>query len=99
MYRSLEPLRPATEIGKFLIPERPRTSACFRAKERLMRVTFGKRTNKHEETAAGLPENEENLKGLRFWWAPNLLAGLRNHCFEQQFKGKSALRHREKQTA
>ena len=49
-----------------------------------MRVTFGKKTNKHEETAAGLPENEENLKGLRFWWALNLLARLRNHCFEQQ---------------
>ena len=51
-----------------------------------MRVTFGKKTNKHEETAAGLPENEEKLKGLRFWWAPNLLAGLRNHCFELQLK-------------
>ena len=63
LYRSLEPLRPATEIGKFLIRERPRTSACFRAKERLMRVTFGKKTNKHEETAAGLRENEENVKG------------------------------------
>ena len=64
-----------------------------------MRVTLGKKTNKHEETAAGLPESEENVKGLRFWWAPNLLAGLRNHCFEQQIKGISALRHREKQTA
>ena len=52
-----------------------------------MRVTFGKKSNKHlkhEEIAAGLLESEENLKGLRFWWAPNLLADLRNHCFEQQ---------------
>ena len=52
-----------------------------------MRVTSGKKTNKHlkhDEIAAGLLESEENLKGLRFWWAPNLLAGLRNHCFEQQ---------------
>ena len=64
-----------------------------------MRVTFGKKTNKHQEAAAGLPENEENVKGLRFWWAPNLLAGLRNHCFQQQIKAKSALRQREKQTA
>ena len=62
---------PATEIGKFRISERPGTSACFRAKERLMRVSFGKKTNKHEEIAAGLPESEENLKGLRLWWAPN----------------------------
>ena len=68
----------------FCISERPRKSVCFRAKVRPMRVTFGKKINKRGETAAGLPENEEKLKGLRFWWAPNLLAGLRNHCFEQQ---------------
>ena len=49
-----------------------------------MRVTFGKKTKEHEETAAGLQENEEKLKGLRFWWASNLLASLRSHCFEQQ---------------
>ena len=68
----------------FCIPERPRKSVCFRAKVRPMRVIFGKKINKRGETAAGLPENEEKLKGLRFWWATNLLAGLRNHCFEQQ---------------
>ena len=83
----LQPLRRTTKIGKFRISGRPRTSACFRAKERLMRVTFGKKSNKHlkhEEIAAWLLESEENLKGLMFWWAPNLLADLRNHCFEQQ---------------
>ena len=64
-----------------------------------MRVTFGKKTNKHEETEAGLPENEVNLKGLRFWWAPNLLAGLRNNCFEQQKENQLLDRHREKQPA
>ena len=53
-----------------------------------MRVTslLGKKTNKHEKTAAELPENEENLKGLMFRWAPNLLIGLRNHCLYVQQK-------------
>ena len=59
-------------------------SACFRAKERLMRVTFWQETTKHEKTAVELPENEENLTGLMFRWAPNLLIGLRNHCYVQQ---------------
>ena len=48
---------------------------------------------------AGLPVNEENLKVLRFWWAPNLLACLRNHCFEQQKENQLFDRHREKQHA
>ena len=30
------------QIGEFRIPGRPRTSACFCAKARLMRVTFHK---------------------------------------------------------
>ena len=100
LYRSLQSLRRTTEIGKFRIPGRPRTSACYRAKERLMRVTFGKKTNKHlkhEEISAGLLESEENIKGLRFWWAPNLLAGLRNQY--RTAKGKSTPRHGEKQWA
>ena len=45
---------------------------------------LGKKTNKHEKTAAELPKNEENLKGLMFQWVPNLLIGLRNHCYVQQ---------------
>ena len=48
-----------------------------------MRVTSWQK-DKHEKTAAELPENEENLKGLMFRWAPNLLIGLRNHCYVQQ---------------
>ena len=35
-----------------------------------MRVIFGMTTNKHVKTAAELPENEENLKGLSFRWTP-----------------------------
>ena len=71
-YRSLD-LNVGT-ICKFRILRRPRVSACSRAKARLMRV----------KTAAELPENEENLKGLMFQWAPNLLIGLRNHSYVQQ---------------
>ena len=57
-------------MGKFCIPGRLRASACFRAKERLMRVILGKKTNKHMKTVAELPENEKNLKR----WAPDLEA-------------------------
>ena len=71
------------QIGKFRNSGRPRASACFLAKARLMRVTSWQK-DKHEKTAAELPENEENLKGLMFRWAPNLLIGLRNHCYVQQ---------------
>ena len=38
-----------------------------------MRVILDKKTNKHVKTAAELPENE---------WAPDLVRGLGNHCFE-----------------
>ena len=86
-------------MGKFCIHGRPRASACFRAKERLMRVIFGKTTNKHVKTAAELPENEENLKGLSFRWTPDLLRGLGNHCFERRSWESSALLHRETQRA
>ena len=71
------------QIGKFRNSGRPRAGACFLAKARLMRVTSWQK-DKHEKTAAELPENEENLKGLMFRWAPNLLIGLRNHCYVQQ---------------
>ena len=70
--------------GKFRIFRRPRASACFRMKARLMRVTSWQEDKQTEKTAAELPENEENLKGLMFQWAPNLLIGLRNHCYVQQ---------------
>ena len=57
----------ALSIGEFRIPGRPRTSDCFCAKARLMRVTSPtKKTNKHEETAADLPKKGkfEKLKGF-----------------------------------
>ena len=57
----------ALSIGEFHIPGRPRTSDCFCAKARLMRVTSPtKKTNKHEETAADLPKKGkfEKLKGF-----------------------------------
>ena len=47
-------------------------------------VTSWQEDKQTEKTAAELPENEENLKGLMFQWAPNLLIGLRNHCYVQQ---------------
>jgi len=43
---------------------------------------LGKKTNKHEKTAAELPENEEKREGLMFRWVPNLLIGFRNHYYE-----------------
>ena len=49
-----------------------------------MPVTSRLEDKQTEKTAAELPENEENLKGLMFQWAPNLLIGLRNHCYVQQ---------------
>ena len=49
-----------------------------------MWVTSWQEDKQTEKTAAELPENEENLKGLMFQWAPNLLIGLRNHCYVQQ---------------
>ena len=70
--------------GKFRIFGWPRASACFRTKARLMRVTSWQEDKQTEKTVAELPENEENLKGLMFQWASNLLIGLRNHCYEQQ---------------
>ena len=48
------------------------------------------KTNEHEKTAGELLENEENLKDLMFRWAPKSL---------RTSKGRSALRHREKQRA
>ena len=77
------------QIGKFRNSGRPRAGACFLAKARLMRVTSWQK-DKHEKTAAELPENEENLKGLMFRWAPNLLIGLRNHCYVQQKEDSSS---------
>ena len=70
--------------AKFRIFGWPRASACFRTKARLMRVTSWQEDKQTEKTGAELPENEENLKGLMFQWAPNLLIGLRNHCYVQQ---------------
>ena len=49
-----------------------------------MWVTSWQEDKQTEKTAAELPENEENLKGLMLQWAPNLLIGLRNHCYVQQ---------------
>ena len=50
-------------------------------------------TSWQDDKQTELQENEENLN-LMFRWAPKLLIGLRNHCYA---KGRSALRHREKQ--
>ena len=77
----------ALSIGEFRIPGRPRTSDCFCAKARLMRVTSPiKKTNKHEKTAADLPKRGKIWNVERFWRSQNLLTGLRNHCFKQQKK-------------
>ena len=57
----------ALSLGKFRIPGRSRTSDCFWAKARLMRVTSPtKKTNKHEETAADLPKTGKFEKLKRF---------------------------------
>ena len=37
-----------------------------------------------EKSAAELLGNEESLQGLIFRWAPDLLIGVRNHCYLQQ---------------
>ena len=53
-----------------------------------MRVTSWQEDKQTWKTAAELPENEANLKGLGFRWAPNLLTGLGNYCFKQQKEGQ-----------
>ena len=81
-YRSLD-LNVGT-ICKFRIPRRPRASACFRAKARLMRVTSWQEDQQTWENCSWVTGKWGNLKGLMFQWAPNLLIGLRNHCYVQQ---------------
>ena len=77
----------ALSIREFCIPGRPRTSDCFCAKARVMRVTSPfKKTNKHEKTATDLPKRGKIWNVERFWRSQNLITGLRNHRFKQQKK-------------
>ena len=64
-YSHVEILQPWTKLlrlGKFCIPGRPRTSACFRAKAKLMRVNCLVKHKQAYKNAAELLENKENLK-------------------------------------
>ena len=66
----------------FRNPGRPRTSACFCAKARLMHVTSHQEDKKNaaELQKKGKFETLTGFEGLKTY----LLTGLRNHCFKQQ---------------
>ena len=73
-------------IGKFLIPGRPRRSACFCVKARLMWVTSHKE-DKHGKLWLICREKKKKWKILkveRFRRGQTLLTGLSSHCFKQQ---------------
>ena len=70
------------------IPRRPRTSACFCAKARLMRVTSHQEDKQHEKTEAELEKKSNIWNVERFWRPQKLLTGLRNHCFKQQWENQ-----------
>ena len=78
----------ATQIGKFRIPRRSRTRACFCAKARLMRVTSHQEDKQHEKTEAELEKKSNIWNVERFWRPQKLLTGLRNHCFKQQWENQ-----------
>ena len=84
--------------GKFRIFGWPRARACFRTKARLMRVTSWQEDKQTEKTAAELPENEENLKRFNVSMGFKLTYRLKKSLLRTA-KGRSALRHQEKQRA
>ena len=70
--------------GEFRNPERPRASACFCAKTRLMRVTSHKEDKQTEKTAVELPKKGTIWNAERFWRSQNAFTSFCNHCFKQQ---------------
>ena len=71
-------------IGRFRIPGRPRKSACFCAKARLLWVTSHQEDKQTWENCSWVAEKKENLKRWKVLEVQNLLVGLINNCFKQQ---------------
>ena len=73
-------------IGKFLIPGRPRGSACFCVKARLTWLTSHKEDKQTWETCGWYVEKKKwkILNVERFRRGQTLLTGLSCHCFKQQ---------------
>ena len=85
-------------IGRFRIPGRPRKSACFCAKARLLWVTSHQEDKQTWENCSWVAEKKENLKRWKVLEVSKLTCRLDKSLF-QTAKGKSARHHQEKQRA
>ena len=85
-------------IGEFRIPGRPRTSACFCAKARLMGVTSHQEDKQTGGNCGWVVEKKENLKRWKVPEGSKRTYKLKKSLF-QTAKGKSAGHHWEKQRA